>query len=106
MRLASDTCYTIPLRYSKWMYTQFLGIFLIGGKQMIIEESKYRLHKAIGTAITECMPEGSELVLDQACGGKQQIPLFTKSQKSRRTQICKVDVLIIKRDQISIIIEI
>jgi len=44
--------------------------------------------------------------LDQACQGTQNIPLFSTSYKSSMTRYCNVDILILKDDKISVIIEI
>jgi hypothetical protein len=73
---------------------------------MINENEKHELHKAVGDFLGLYMPEGWELILDQACGGHQQIPLFSTSKKSRPNELCKVDILIKKQEQVSVIVEI
>ncbi len=60
------------------------------------ENEKHDLHKAVGAFLKPYMREGWELILDQACGGHQQIPLFSTSEKSRSNELCKVDILIFK----------
>lgn len=64
------------------------------------------LHKLIGNNLQQCLSSECEIVLDVACGGKQQIPLFSSFHKARITEVCKVDILIIKSDKIKAIIEI
>ena len=70
------------------------------------ENEKHTLHKEIGSLLQSKISENCELILDQACGGNQQIPLFSSSEKSSSTELCKVDILILKQEQISVIIEI
>ncbi len=72
------------------------------------ENEKHELHKAIGALLNvkPFMPEGCQLILDQACGGNQQIPLFCSSKKTRYNELCKVDILILKQEEISVIVEI
>lgn len=47
-----------------------------------------------------------EVLLDRACGGKQNIPLFFSRKKSRAIEICNVDILVLKSDRIKVIFEI
>ncbi|OGB89325.1 hypothetical protein A2625_04070 [candidate division WOR-1 bacterium RIFCSPHIGHO2_01_FULL_53_15] len=49
---------------------------------------------------------GIKVVRDEACGGKQHIPLFLSENKKRENVICNVDLMVIKDNHISIIIEI
>ena len=49
---------------------------------MINENEKHVLHKAIGALLQSKISESYELILDQACGGCQQIPLFSSTEKS------------------------
>jgi hypothetical protein len=43
---------------------------------------------------------------DEACGGDQRIPLFYDTKKSRETEYCNVDLLVLKENKIKAIIEI
>ena len=52
------------------------------------------------------MDSNLTLFLDSACGGKQHIPLFYSSKKSRASEFCNVDGLVLKDGMIKIIIEI
>jgi len=63
------------------------------------------LHNAIGQLLRTCVPE-ENLILDPACGGDQNIPLFISETRSRATEYCDVDALILKDGQIKIIVEI
>jgi hypothetical protein len=47
-----------------------------------------------------------ELVMDRACGGNQRIPLFYLPEKSRESEYCNVDLMVLKRNKIRIIVEI
>jgi hypothetical protein len=42
----------------------------------------------------------------RACGGNQRIPLFYDREKSRETEYCNVDLLVLKENKIKAIIEI
>ena len=64
------------------------------------------LHVKVGKSISKIINPPLKLVKDSACGGKQHIPLFLEKDKSRATQVCKVDLLIIKDKKVSVIIEI
>lgn len=46
------------------------------------------------------------LIRDRACGGNQHIPLFFSEDKSRGTEYCDVDLLVLKNGKIRIIVEI
>ncbi len=46
------------------------------------------------------------LILDVACGGTQHIPLFCSDRKSRETEYCNVDMMVLKDNKIKVIIEI
>ncbi len=63
------------------------------------------LHHALGQCLTNGLP-GVEVLLDAACGGSQHLPLFMSAQRSRATEVCDVDALVMKRGQIRLIIEI
>lgn len=64
------------------------------------------LHKAIGKIIDEKSLPGCKILKDPACGGKQKFPLFSSKRKSRETEYCDVDILILKSNKIRVIIEI
>ncbi len=63
------------------------------------------MHKIIADKIESALPPHS-LIRDEACGGDQRIPLFNTAQKSRKTEYCNVDLLILKEDKIKMIVEI
>lgn len=67
----------------------------------------HKLHKEIGENLKLLnFEKNSKLILDQACGGIQHIPLFINKNKSNKTEICNVDALILKDQKIKVIIEI
>ena len=69
--------------------------------------TKHPLHKLIGAHIKSLDLDNVQMSIDPACGGDQNIPLFMGDEpKSNGTEICNVDILIIKNDLIQIIIEI
>jgi len=63
------------------------------------------LHKIIADKIESFLPPHS-LIRDEACGGRQRIPLFNTAQKSRKTEYCNVDLLVLKQNKIKMIVEI
>jgi hypothetical protein len=63
------------------------------------------LHKIIADKIESVLPPHS-LIRDEACGGDQRIPLFYDTKKSRETEYCNVDLLVLKENEIKAIIEI
>ena len=63
-------------------------------------------HEAVANVIEAALPSGFTLIKDEACGGKQRIPLFNSDTKSRKTEYCNVDLLVLKDDKIKMIIEI
>ena len=67
---------------------------------------KHPLHQAVGTTIECTIRKPARLVKDEACGGCQHIPLFCGQKRSRETQLCKVDLLLVKSGEVSVIIEI
>jgi len=74
---------------------------------MTVVTDTHKLHKHFGSVIFNLdWPSGCEVVLDQACGGHQQIPLFCSETKSRINQLCKVDILLIQDNHVRILIEI
>lgn len=64
------------------------------------------MHKVVGDIIEESLSPDCKLIRDKACGGDQQIPLFISKGKSRETEYCKVDLLVLKDDKIKLIVEI
>ncbi len=70
------------------------------------------LHLKIGEALSEYLgsKENVTLLRDAACGvnqpGRQRIPLFCNDKKSRETEYCNVDMMILKDSRIKVIIEI
>lgn len=65
---------------------------------------EHKLHKKIGVALSKI--KADQIVLDEACGGQQQISLFMEKVKNRQNRICKVDAAIIQKDTIKVIVEI
>jgi len=64
------------------------------------------IHEAVGDILQNALPPHYDLIRDKACDGKQRIPLFYTTKKSRETEYCNVDLLILKRNKIKIIVEI
>jgi hypothetical protein len=63
------------------------------------------LHKTIADKIELALPPHAS-IRDEACGGDQRIPLFCAAKKSRETEYCNVDLLILKENKIRGIVEI
>jgi len=63
------------------------------------------LHEKIGAELRTLQNE-FDVVLDTACGGTINIPLFMERTKSNDTEICNVDVLLLKDNKPRVIIEI
>ncbi|MCX6818430.1 MAG: hypothetical protein NT129_00320 [Candidatus Aenigmarchaeota archaeon] len=61
------------------------------------------LHEKIGKVVSERF--GDNVKRDKACGGKHNLPLF-RDKKSRETEFCDVDMIIIKNDRVKVIFEI
>ncbi|MDD3847149.1 MAG: hypothetical protein PHC90_12440 [Syntrophorhabdaceae bacterium] len=74
------------------------------------DSHKHPLHKKIGDALTEIINAVAdskiEFFLDPACGGDQNLPIFSTAFKSNPTEYCNVDALVLSDTQIKIIIEI
>ena len=64
------------------------------------------LHKSVGKCIDSHKFPNCKIIKDRACGGKQNIPLFCSKRKSNETEYCNVDLLILKDNEIRVIIEI
>lgn len=67
---------------------------------------KHELHYRIGEHLKSVEFENVQKVIDPACGGKQNISLFLKEDKSNDNEICNVDFMMLKNNRIKIIIEI
>lgn len=67
---------------------------------------RHPLHHAIGEIIANRGFPDRQVFRDPACGGAQHIPLFISASKSRRTQYCNVDLLILQRNLVRVVIEI
>jgi hypothetical protein len=63
------------------------------------------LHKEIADKL-EPIFSSNRLIRDEACGGKHRIPLFYDRKKSRATEYCNVDLVLLKENKIRVIIEI
>ena len=63
------------------------------------------LHKQTADKLESILPQHS-LVKDEACGGDQRLPLFYDKEKSRATEYCNVDMLLLKNNRVRAIIEI
>lgn len=64
------------------------------------------LHKIIGRYMDEVNFPSCVVLKDPACGGQQHLPLFISQEKSRKTEYCNVDLLILKNNQVRVIIEV
>ena len=63
-------------------------------------------HELIGKSINNDVFPGCKIIRDPACGGDQHIPLFCSEERSRETEYCNVDLLIVADNKIKVIIEI
>jgi len=75
--------------------------------------SKHRLHKRIYTIIKAALPvaKGYSLHADYSCSGSRRsgitrIPLFLGPGKSRISQLCYVDLIILQHRAIKVLVEI
>lgn len=66
----------------------------------------HSMHETIGDILERSLPGDCTLVEDIACGGTQRIPLFCTAKKSRETEYCNVDLLVLKDNRIKAIVEI
>lgn len=64
------------------------------------------LHKIIGEVVNPDAFPGCVVLKDHACGGEQNIPLFSAIDKSRKAEFCNVNLLILRSERIKVIIEI
>ena len=68
---------------------------------------EHPLHKEIGHRLYVTF--GKNVLRDPACGGSHKLPLFYDEPKSRETQLCNADIIIISRNQeskVKVIMEI
>jgi len=64
------------------------------------------LHRAVAEEVRKWLNNRFELVLDPACGGNHQAPLFVGKCKARDTRMCCVDLLVLQSKTVRAIIEI
>ena len=68
------------------------------------------LHKTIGKLIDNVFGEKYGVVKDPACettkSKLQNIPLFCSEEKSNKTELCNVDILMLENGKIKVIVEI
>jgi hypothetical protein len=64
------------------------------------------LHKAVAKEIASIPRGRNELLLDPACGGEHQLPLFMGSNRSRERRMCLVDALVLASGRVKVIVEI
>ena len=69
---------------------------------------EHPLHEEVGQIVKRAaaLHPDCRVLDDSACGGNQRIPLFVTKQKSRKTAYCCVDSLILKGNQVRVILEI
>jgi len=71
------------------------------------QAAKYHpLHFWLGNIFDDLLTDDFRLIRDKDCGGDQKIPLFIDKEKSRKTQLCYVDLLIIHNNKIHSVIEV
>jgi hypothetical protein len=66
----------------------------------------HTLHHVVGNYLLNKTVPDCVLIRDSACGGNQHIPLFGPGPKLRKTKFCDVDMLLLRDNRISVIIEI
>jgi hypothetical protein len=71
-----------------------------------LDGAKHTKHVTVAEVFEKTLPNNCTLIRDEACNGKQHIPLFSSIEKSRKTQYCNVDLLVLQNDKIKIIAEI
>jgi hypothetical protein len=62
------------------------------------------LHKAIGEKLAETF--GKNVLRDPACGGGHKLQLFYDRPKSRETQLCNADIILLRNHKVKVVIEI
>jgi hypothetical protein len=63
-------------------------------------------HKEVADVFKATLPSDCDLIVDEACGGNQHVPLFSASKKSRKTEYCNVDLMVLQKNKIKVIVEI
>jgi len=66
------------------------------------------LHEKLGKTIRDSFSgePGYKVMLDKACGGQRILPLFMSDVIGSDTEICDVDILVVKDEKVRVIIEI
>lgn len=67
---------------------------------------KHPLHEVVGKIVKEADLLDCKVVLSRECGGSQNIPLFCSPSKANSTEYCNVDLLITKKGEVRVIVEI
>ena len=71
-----------------------------------MSDEAHPLHIAVCKLFEDSISSDCQLIRDEDCGGTQHIPLFVSENKSRKTEYCNVDLLVLKKGKIKIIVEI
>ncbi len=71
-----------------------------------MKDLHFKIAKIINKIIEKNNFPDCEIILDKACHGTQNIPLFCSDVKSNPTEYCNVDILILKKGKIKVLIEI
>jgi hypothetical protein len=66
---------------------------------------EHELHRLVGKLISEAELSG-DVLADPACAGRHRLLLFCNFDRSRETELCNVDMLILKSNTIRVIVEI
>jgi len=71
-------------------------------------KNKHPLHREIGEHLANKLKKNDNIKIlrDDACGGKQKISLFLTNDNTADSRLCQVDMMILKDNEIKIIIEI
>lgn len=67
---------------------------------------KHPLHRIVGQCVSNCRFPNCKIIKDPACGGRQNVPFFCSKDKLNKTEYCNVDLLMLKNNEIRVIIEI
>ncbi len=67
---------------------------------------EHKLHELISKKVLEANLDDCKVFVDHAPEKGHNLPLFFSKEKSRKTTICNVDILVIKDNKIKIIFEI
>lgn len=66
-----------------------------------------KLHSIVGSCLQQFSDRpGVDIILGSDCGGHERVPLFTTPKKSRETNLCWVDAIILLHNRVHIIVEI